>query len=67
MRPGYDNAPSHYPSRPQEQAAWLAALRRLLPPPRAAVPDMGAGTGFLSLLLAARGYRVTARRRVGAG
>jgi SAM-dependent methyltransferase len=56
----YDSSPSHYPQRPQEQAAWGATLRRLLPDPPAAVLDMGAGTGFLSLLLAAQGYEVTA-------
>jgi len=56
----YDKSPSHYPQRPQEQAAWAATLRRLLPPPPATVLDMGAGTGFLSLLLAAQGYDVTA-------
>ncbi len=57
---GYDASPSHYPQRPQEQAAWAAALRRLLPEPPAAVLDIGAGTGFLSLLLAGQGYDVTA-------
>ena len=56
----YDDSPSHYPRRPQEQAAWAAALRRLLPEPPATVLDVGAGTGFLSLLLAAQGYEVTA-------
>ena len=56
----YDNSPSHYPQRPQEQAAWAATLRRLLPAPPATVLDVGAGTGFLSLLLAAQGYQVTA-------
>ena len=56
----YDNSPSHYPQRPQERAAWAATLRRLLPGPPATVLDMGAGTGFLSLLLAAQGYQVTA-------
>lgn len=56
----YDASPSHYPRRPQEQAAWAAALRRLLPEPPATVLDIGAGTGFLSLLLAAQGYEVTA-------
>jgi SAM-dependent methyltransferase len=56
----YDNSPSHYPRRPQERAVWSATLRRLLPEPPATVLDMGAGTGFLSLLLAAQGYRVTA-------
>ena len=57
---GYDASPSHYPQRPHEQAAWAAALRRLLPEPPASVLDAGAGTGFLSLLLAGQGYEVTA-------
>jgi SAM-dependent methyltransferase len=56
----YDNAPAHSPRRPQEQAAWAAALRRLLPEPPATVLDVGAGTGFVSLLLADQGYQVTA-------
>jgi SAM-dependent methyltransferase len=56
----YDRSPSHCPQRPQELAAWAATLRRLLPDPPAAVLDMGAGTGFLSLILAAQGYEVTA-------
>jgi SAM-dependent methyltransferase len=56
----YDRSPSHSPQRPQEQAAWAAALRRLLPEPPARVLDVGAGTGFLSLLLAGQGYEVTA-------
>lgn len=57
---GYDASPSHSPQRPHEQAAWAAALRRLLPEPPASVLDAGAGTGFLSLLLAGQGYQVTA-------
>jgi ubiquinone/menaquinone biosynthesis C-methylase UbiE len=56
----YDSSPSHYPRRLQEQAAWASALRRLLPEPPATVMDVGAGTGFLSLLLAGQGYEVTA-------
>lgn len=56
----YDASPSHYLRRPQEQAAWAGALRRLLPEPPASVLDVGAGTGFLSLLLAGQGYHVTA-------
>lgn len=56
----YDRSSAHYPQRPQEQAAWSATLRRLLPAPPASVLDMGAGTGFLSLLMAAQGYQVTA-------
>jgi SAM-dependent methyltransferase len=56
----YDRSPSHHPVRPQELAAWAGALRRLLPDPPASVLDVGAGTGFPALLLAAQGYRVTA-------
>jgi SAM-dependent methyltransferase len=56
----YDDSPSHYPQRPQELAAWGGTLRRLLPDPPAKVLDAGAGTGFLSLLLAGQGYQVTA-------
>ena len=56
----YDTSPSHYPNRPHEVAAWSATLRNLLPDPPARVLDAGAGTGFLSLLLAAGGYQVTA-------
>jgi ubiquinone/menaquinone biosynthesis C-methylase UbiE len=56
----YDRSPGHHPRRPHEQAAWSAALRRLLPDPPARVLDAGAGTGFLSMLLAAQGYQVTA-------
>ena len=55
----YDDARGHAPRTTMEQAAWSAALRRALPPPPARVLDAGAGTGFLSLLLAAQGYRVT--------
>jgi SAM-dependent methyltransferase len=56
----YDRSPSHHPRRPQEQAAWSGVLRRLLPDPPVRVLDAGAGTGFLSLLLAGQGYQVTA-------
>jgi ubiquinone/menaquinone biosynthesis C-methylase UbiE len=51
---------SHRICSPTERAAWTAALTRLLPPPPARVLDVGAGTGFLSLQLAALGYAVTA-------
>jgi SAM-dependent methyltransferase len=42
----------------QEQQAWLEALRPLLPPPPAAILDVGTGQGFLALLLADLGHRV---------
>jgi SAM-dependent methyltransferase len=56
----YDTSPGHDPQTLAELAVWAATLRRLLPPPPARVLDAGAGTGFLSLLLARDGYRVTA-------
>jgi SAM-dependent methyltransferase len=56
----YDKSPAHSPQRPHELAAWRATLRRLLPDPPASVLDAGAGTGFVSLMLAGLGYQVTA-------
>ena len=56
----YDDAPGHHPTSPAAQAAWTAALESLLPAPPARVLDCGAGTGFLSLIAARLGHRVTA-------
>ena len=56
----YDDAPGHRPTSPAVQAAWTAALDALLPPAPARVLDCGAGTGFLSLIAARLGHRVTA-------
>lgn len=56
----YDRSPSHHPRTQVELAAWRGALRRLLPDPPATVLDVGAGTGFLTLLLTDLGYQVTA-------
>ncbi len=56
----YDNAPGHHPTSPAVRAAWTAALDSLLPPAPARVLDCGAGTGFLSLIAARLGHRVTA-------
>jgi SAM-dependent methyltransferase len=56
----YDDSPDHGATSPAERAAWNAALHRLLPPPPSRVLDVGAGTGFLSLLCGRLGHRVTA-------
>ena len=56
----YDRSPSHAASDPVEAAAWRTILRRHLPEPPAAVMDVGAGTGAISLLVAELGHRVTA-------
>lgn len=58
--PTYDLSPRHRPQSPVVQAAWTATLERLLPPAPASVLDCGAGTGFLSLMAARLGHRVTA-------
>jgi SAM-dependent methyltransferase len=58
--PTYDLSPRHRPRDPVVRAAWTAALERLLPPAPARVLDCGAGTGFLALIAARLGHRVTA-------
>lgn len=58
--PTYDNSSSHRPRDRAVQAAWTAALARVLPPAPARVLDAGAGTGFLSMIAARLGHRVTA-------
>src|SRR2546423_52255 len=57
---GYDHEASHHPATAAERAAWSAALHRHLPRPTARILDVGAGTGFLSLVAAKLGHRVTA-------
>lgn len=55
----YDDAPGHGLGSTAERAAWAAALARHLPP-GSSVLDVGAGTGFLSLIAARLGRRITA-------
>jgi SAM-dependent methyltransferase len=56
----YDDAAGHRPRSAAERAAWTGALARLLPAAPARILDCGAGTGFLSLMAARLGHRVTA-------
>jgi len=57
---GYDQISSHYPQSAAEWAAWRGALEHLLPAAPSRVLDVGAGTGFLSLIVAGLGHTVTA-------
>jgi SAM-dependent methyltransferase len=56
----YDDSRQHRPTDPMVLATWTAAIEALLPPVPARVLDCGAGTGFLSLIAARLGHRVTA-------
>ena len=58
--PTYNDSSDHGHGSPAQQAAWNAALHRLLPAPPSRVLDVGAGTGFLSIAVARLGHRVTA-------
>ena len=56
----FDNEPDHGLRDPLVRDTWLDQLRRWLPPPPAAILDIGCGTGSLSLLMAELGYQVIA-------
>lgn len=57
----YDRSAGHHPATELQRSAWRGALSRLLGATTGArVLDVGAGTGFLSLLLAELGCDVTA-------
>ncbi len=56
----YDDWPDHGAWSAGERAAWVAALSRFMPKQGARILDVGAGTGFLSLMAASLGHEVTA-------
>ncbi len=56
----YDSAIDHQPRTRIEWAVWTATLARRLPTDPCRVLDVGAGTGFLSLIAARLGHHVTA-------
>jgi SAM-dependent methyltransferase len=56
---GAEGTPHHNVGDDAQRRVWLDVLRPVLPPPPADVLDVGTGTGFLALLLAELGHRVT--------
>lgn len=55
----FDQEPDHGLLDAVVRAAWQELLKTSLPPPPAAILDVGCGTGSLSVLLAEAGYGVT--------
>jgi SAM-dependent methyltransferase len=56
----YEAHPGNVPARDSaEYRAWVEAVRDLLPPQPAQVLDIATGTGFLALIAAGLGHRVT--------
>jgi SAM-dependent methyltransferase len=56
---GADGTPHHNVRDDRQRRVWMDALRPLLPAAPADILDVGTGTGFLALLLAELGHRVT--------
>ncbi len=58
---GYEGHKGNVPARDSEEyRLWVAALAEMLPPAPSDVLDVGTGTGFLALIAARLGHRVTA-------
>jgi SAM-dependent methyltransferase len=58
---GYEAHPGNVPRRDSaEFKAWVAALTKLLPRAPADILDIATGTGFVAMIAAALGHRVTA-------
>ena len=57
---GYEAHPGNVPRQgSEEHAAWIRAVADLLPLPPADVLDIGTGTGFVAMIAATLGHRVT--------
>lgn len=56
----YDHGRGHDHAGPAERAAWTAAVEAALPSAPGRVLDVGAGTGFVSMMAARLGHQVTA-------
>jgi 2-polyprenyl-3-methyl-5-hydroxy-6-metoxy-1,4-benzoquinol methylase len=59
LAPTFDDAPDHGLHDAAVLDAWTARLKTWVPNARAAVLDIGCGTGSLSAVLAGLGHRVT--------
>lgn len=60
VAPGYEDHRGNVPQRDSpEYKAWVSEIKGLLPAAPADVLDIATGTGFLALIVAALGHRVT--------
>ena len=55
----YDKSPGHYYRTEEAKRAWINLLRETLDGENLRILDVGTGTGFLAILLAELGHKVT--------